>query len=127
MIRSIARRMVLAIPPLKRLHDFARDEGRRADDVESRLADRSREYEILQRMCEKLQQECARMEREIAASLEERDIMSERMLEHQAETRVQHDKLEMELYLLRSDLHRAAERNERLSAALAASSLHRQK
>lgn len=92
-MKTVAKRLALTVPPLRRLYEFAMFHAH--GHTES------------QRQLHELRQTHSRVLDELRTA---NDTMEE--------SRRQHEKLELQLYVMRSDHQRAAVRNEALSVAL---------
>ena len=98
-MRALIKAAALRIPPVRRLYAHILEQTRR-------------EQELL---------------RELAAAMEARDALAQQVGHEQhlihelAKAAEERDSLELQLYIMRSDLQRAAVRNQELSATLHAS------
>ena len=109
MIKTIARRAALSVPPIRRLYVYALDQARQAQEAAQQTRHAQDHLQQLQEQVRHLEEAARQAQAGVAREQSER---AERLAEELAAATAERSSLELQLYVLRSDHQRTASRND---------------
>ena len=115
MIKTIARRAALSVPPIRRLYVYALDQARQAQEAAQQTRHAQDHLQQLQEQVRHLEEAARQAQAGVVREQSEQSEQSERaerLAEELAAATAERSSLELQLYVLRSDHQRTASRND---------------